>query len=159
MLHRRKRLAELRLRAERLSSRPVLLDGDADELLAVLRAGAVKSGIDIADRSTMESADGDRAFVVILAVAGDGRQSSFLRATRMLREMEPVIDEGAIRIVVVQSGRSRASPGRVQQLLGTEILFQVLAAVPGTHSKTRSLRQHLGRASLDASGLRVLRFA
>lgn len=133
---------------------PILLDGDAEPLLEILRAGAQTWGIAVADAEPTEPAR-----IVVLAVNGDGRRSAFLKAAGMLREREQKVTADAIRIVVIQSGRSRLAPQRLQRLLATEILFQATTALLPAEKGRRSLREQIGLTTLEAAGLRIVRFA
>ena len=134
----------------------MLLDGDAAELLTLLRAGALAAELRIVDAASLT----EPARIVILVVEGDGRRSAFTKASRMLRELDAAITSDAVRLVVIQSDRSRIAPPRLQRLLSEELLFQVTLALPDYEQKptSRSFRQALGLATLDAAGLRVLRF-
>ncbi|MHC5795353.1 hypothetical protein ACVXZ4_04270 [Lacisediminihabitans sp. FW035] len=155
----RSRAEALRAAADQLSASPILIDGDADELLAIIRSGCEQSDITVTDRTTL-IASGRKAAIVILGVDGHGRRSSFSRAFVLLREIDVVLTPDAVRVVVIQSGRSRMAPLRLRRVLASEVLFQVAMAVPDLvpRRKRRSIRQELGLAALDASGLRVLRF-
>jgi len=153
------RAEALRVAADRLSTSPILIDGDAQELLEIIRAGSELADITVTDRATI-IASGKEAAIVILAVDGDGRRSSFGRAARMLRDMDALLTPDAVQIGVIQSGRSRMAPPRLRRILASEILFQVTMAVPELLPlrKRRSIRQQIGLAALDASGLRIIRF-
>jgi hypothetical protein len=144
--------------ADFVLANPVLVQGDAQELLAVLRVEAETSGMS----TTSQESPAEPARVVILAIEGDadGRRSSFMKAARMLRELGKAVREDAVRIVVVQSERARIAPPRLQKLLSSEILFQVAAALPGQLPRRgwRSFRESLSLTALDAAGLRILRF-
>ena len=142
--------------ASRLVETPVLLDGDATELLAILREGALASNLRIVDAASQT----EPARIAILVVTGDGRRSAFTKASRKLRELDAAITSDAVRLVVIQSDRSRVAPPKLQRLLSEELLFQVTLALPGYQPRrtSRSFRQALGLATLDAAGLRVLRF-
>lgn len=155
----RKRAEHLRATAAPLLMGPILLDGDADELLELLRAGAEAS--DIAVTAGSRSANqANPASVVILAIESEGRRSSIMKASKMLDDMKQDVAPHAIRIVVVQSGRSRIAPARLQRLLANEILFEVTMAIPALRKRAswRSFRERAGLATLDAAGLQVLRF-
>ncbi|MET4706037.1 hypothetical protein [Frigoribacterium sp. UYMn621] len=155
----RTRAEALRAAADRLSASPILIDGDADGLLGIIRSGSEQSDITVTDRATL-IASGQKAAIVILAVDGDGRRSSFARAATMLRGMDALLAPDAVQICVIQSGRSRMAPLRLRRLLASEILFQVTMAVPELVplQLRRSIRQRIGLAALDAAGLRVIRF-
>ncbi len=145
--------------AEHLLSRPVLIDGDAGELVAQLTQNAAASGVRVTTFANWVEEKAEQARVVVLAVEGHGRRSSFTRAAEMLRNLEPGIASDAVRIVIVQSGRSRATPPRLQRRLADEILFQVALAFPTLQQPTwRSFKLRLGLTALDAAGLRILRF-
>lgn len=155
-MSRRKRAEQFRAIALHVQDSPILLKGDADALLSVLRSGASQSGIPV----TEHTAPGQPARVVVLAVERDARRSSLVKAATMLRELDDRIVPDAVRIVVVQSARSKLAPPKLQRLLAEEVLFQVALAlshiVPGV--KERTLRQRFGLTSLDAAGFRILRF-
>ena len=157
MATRRERADALKAAAARISGSPILIDGDADDLLELLRSGSTDAGLTILDRHALA---GRLAFVVILALDGDGRRSSFARAATLLRELEPFAERDAVRIAVVRSGRNRIAPDRLQEVLAGEIVFQISAAIPTLvpHAKWRTIRQRLGLLALDAAGVRILRF-
>jgi hypothetical protein len=142
-----------------LSASPILIDGDAEELLGIIRSGSEQFDITVTDRATL-IASGQKAAIVILAVDGDGRRSSFARAATLLRRMDALLAPDAVQICVIQSGRSRIAPPRLLRLLASEILFQVTMAIPELVplQLRRSIRQRIGLAALDAAGLRVIRF-
>lgn len=142
--------------AARLVESPILLGGDADDLLTTLRDDARSSGIPVT--SAEESTEPAR--VVILAVDGDGRRSAFTKAARMLRDLEGALTSDAVRLVVIRSGRARLAPDRMLRILAPELYFQITMTLPGQHPerRSRSFRQSLGLAALEAAGLRVLRF-
>ncbi|MBX3100536.1 MAG: hypothetical protein KF761_13275 [Salinibacterium sp.] len=153
--------AERRRReALQLLARPVLIEGDATELVALLTEEARASGIEVLTPSAPAPERAELARVIVLAVEGRGRRSSFTRAAEMLRAIEPALTPDAVRIVVIQSGRSRAMPPRLKRRLTDEILFQVSLAFPQLlpQRKWRSIRLRAGLAALDAAGLRILRF-
>jgi hypothetical protein len=154
-----KRAAELRAAIAPFAESPILVDGDAAELLEVVRAGNANADVKQADFDSLVAA-GERARIVVLLVDGHGRRSAFTKASRMLREMDAAVASDAIRVVVVQSDRSRKFPDRLQRVLAAEILHQVMLALPtvSVRPKWRSFRQALGAATLDAAGLRILRF-
>lgn len=155
----RKTAERLRESAARLVANPIILDGDAEELVEVLRQGARAAGIAIA--SDPHEGELGPAGVVVLAIEGEGRRSSIRKAFEMLTEYGPRIDDEAVRIVIVQSDRSRNAPARLQRILGDEILYQVALALPGQKKleRRRSTRLGWGLVALDAAGLRVVRFS
>jgi hypothetical protein len=153
----RKRHAEqLRAIASHVLKAPILLEGDAQELLTVLRAGARAANIPETDHASAE----EPARVVVLAVRRDARRSSLVKAASMLRKMDEHVDPDAVRIVVVQSARSKLAPPKLQRLVASEILFHVALALPHVvpGGRERTLGERLGLATLDAAGFRVLRF-
>jgi hypothetical protein len=155
-MSRKRRAEQLRAIMEHVLTAPILLEGDASELLTVLRTGAAASGIPETDHAS----SAQPARVVIVAVRRDSRRSSLVKAAKMLRDLDDHVTRDAVRIVVVQSARSTLAPPRLQRLVASEVLFQVALALPhlAPGEKTRTLRQRLGLATLDAAGLRVLRF-
>ena len=155
-MSRKKRAEELRAIAAHVLTAPILLEGDADELLTVLRAGAQAAGI----RRAESASTGQPARVVVIAVKRDSRRSSLMKAAGMLRDLDDCVAPDAVRIIVVQSKRSKLAPPRLQRLVATEALFQVALALPDIvpGAKTRTLRQRTGLTTLDAAGFRVLRF-
>ena len=155
-MFRKKQAEQLRAIAAHVLTAPILLEGDADELLTVLRAGARASGIPETDHASAAQP----ARVVVVAVTRDSRRSSLMKAAGILRDLDDHVAADAVRIVVVQSARSKLAPPRLQRLVATEVLFQVALALPNIvpGEKTRTLRQRFGLATLDAAGFRVLRF-
>ena len=155
-MSRTRRAEQLRAIASHLLTAPILLGGDAEELLSVLRAGASIAGIPVTEHATAARP----AHVVVVAVKKDARRSSLVRAAQLLRDIEEHLTPDAVRIIVVQSVRSRLAPPRLQRLVASEVLFQVALALPHVvpGEKTRTLRQRFGLATLDAAGFRVLRF-
>lgn len=153
----KKQTQRLRALAAELLRSPILIDGDARELLEVLREAAAASDIAVTDHASAA----EPAQIAILALERDGRRSSFTKASRMLREVDDAIAPSGVRIVVVQSDRSRTIPDKLQDLLASEILYQVALAEPDLRPRRgwRSFRERAGHAALDAAGLRVLRFA
>ncbi|TFD94580.1 hypothetical protein E3T61_01720 [Cryobacterium lactosi] len=153
----RKRRAErLRALAAHVLTAPVLLEGDAEQLLTVMRTGARSAGIPETDHASSTQP----ARVVVLAIQRDARRSSLVKAASMLRELDDHIAPDAVRIVVVQSRRTKLAPPKLQRLVAAEVLFHVALAlsnvIPG--QKERTLRQRVGLATLDAAGFRILRF-
>lgn len=155
-MSRKKRAEQLRAIAEHVLAAPILLDGDADELLEVLRAGAASAGIPVTDRASST----DPACVAVVAITKDARRSSLVKAASLLRQLDDHVAPTAVRIVVVQSARSKLAPPKLQRLVASEVLFHVALAlsnvVPG--QRERTFRQRLGLATLDAAGFRILRF-
>lgn len=155
-MSRKRRAEQLRAIAAHVLTAPILLEGDADELLTVMRAGARAAGIPETDRASATQP----ARVVVLAIQRDARRSSLVKATTLLRDLDDHIAPEAVRIVVVQSARSKLAPPKLQRLVASEVLFHVALAlanvVPG--QKERTFRQRVGLTTLDAAGFRILRF-
>ena len=155
-MSRKRRAEQLRAIAAHVLTAPILLEGDADELLTVMRTGARAAGIPETDRASATQP----ARVVVVAIQRDARRSSLVKAAALLRELNDLVAPDAVRIVVVQSRRSKLAPPKLQRLVATEVLFHVALAlanvVPG--QKERTLRQRFGLTTLDAAGFRILRF-
>jgi hypothetical protein len=155
-MSRKRRAEQLRAIAAHVLTAPILLEGDADELLSVMRTGARAAGIPETDRANATQP----ARVVVLAIQRDARRSSLVKATTLLRDLDEFIAPEAVRIVVVQSARTKLAPPKLQRLVASEALFQVALAlanvVPG--QRERTFRQRLGLTTLDAAGFRILRF-
>jgi len=155
-MSRKRRAEQLRAIAAHVLTAPILLEGDADELLTVMRTGARAAGIPETDRASATQP----ARVVVVAIQRDARRSSLVKAASLLRELNDHIAPDAVRIVVVQSRRSKLAPPKLQRLVASEVLFHVALAlanvVPG--QKERTLRQRFGLTTLDAAGFRILRF-
>ena len=155
-MSRKKRAEQARAIAAHVLSVPILLEGDAEELLCVLREGARTANLPVTDHASAEQP----ANVVVLAVERDARRSSLVKAATMLRDLDDRVAPAAVRIVVVQSARSKLAPPKLQRLVAAEVLFQVALAFSsiGPDLKDRTLRQRLGLTTLDAAGFRILRF-
>jgi hypothetical protein len=155
-MSRKKRAEQTRALVAHVLTAPILIEGDAEELLCVLRAGARTAKIAVTDHASAAQP----ALVVLLAVEKDARRSSLVKAATMLRALDDHVAPEAVRIVVVQSARSRLAPPKLQRLVASEVLFQVALALSGIvpDLRERTLRQRLGLATLDAAGLRILRF-
>lgn len=155
-MSRKKRAEQLRALAAHVLTVPILLEGDAEELLCVLREGARVANIPVTDHASAEHP----ANVVVVAVERDARRSSLVKAASMLRELDDQVAPAAVRIVVVQSSRSKLAPPKLQRLVASEVLFQVALALSSLvpDLRDRTLRQRLGLTTLDAAGLRILRF-
>ncbi|TFC53677.1 MULTISPECIES: hypothetical protein [unclassified Cryobacterium] len=155
-MSRKRRAEQLRAIAAHVLTAPILLEGDADELLTVMRTGARAAGIPETDRASATQP----ARVVVVAIQRDARRSSLVKAASLLRELNDHIAPDAVRIIVVQSRRSKLAPPKLQRLVASEVLFHVALAlanvVPG--QKERTLRQRFGLTTLDAAGFRILRF-
>jgi hypothetical protein len=153
---RKKRAERLRAIAAHVLTAPILLEGDAEELLTVMRTGASGAGIPVADRLSASQP----ARVVVIAILRDGRRSSLVKAASLLRELDEHVATDAVRIVVVQSARSKLAPPKLQRLVAAEVMFHVALALPNVVPglKERTFRQRLGLTTLDAAGFRILRF-
>ncbi|WP_104164045.1 hypothetical protein [Cryobacterium sp. N22] len=155
-MSRKRRAEQLRAIATHVLTAPILLEGDADELLTVMRTGARAAGIPETDRASATQP----ARVVVVAIQRDARRSSLVKAASLLRDLNDHIAPDAVRIIVVQSRRSKLAPPKLQRLVASEVLFHVALAlsnvVPG--QKERTLRQRFGLTTLDAAGFRILRF-
>jgi len=139
---------------DRLDSAPVVIDGDAHDLVRDLQESARAGGVMLQTFATTT----EPAQIVILAIEGDGR-SSLLKINTLLRSASDSVAADALRIAVIRSGRARIAPAKVQRLLSSEILFQISVALSPVSAGTRdrSLRQRLVLGSLDAAGFSVLR--
>ena len=155
-MSRKRRAEQLKVVAAHVLTAPILLEGDADELLCVLREGARTANLPVTDHASAEQP----ANIVVVAVERDARRSSLVKAATMLRELDDHVAPAAIRIVVVQSARSKLAPPKLQRLVASEVLFQVALALSSIvpDLRERTLRQRLGLATLDAAGFRILRF-
>ena len=155
-MSRKRRAEQLKVVAAHVLTAPILLEGDAEELLCVLREGARAANLPVTDHASA----GQPANIVVVAVERDARRSSLVKAATMMRELDDQVAPDAIRIVVVQSARSKLAPPKLQRLVASEVLFQVALALPSIvpDLRERTLRQRLGLATLDAAGFRILRF-
>ncbi|WEO77129.1 hypothetical protein BJQ94_17525 [Cryobacterium sp. SO2] len=155
-MSRKKRAAQLKAIAAHVATAPILLEGDADELLSALRSGTLDANSFQSDQTSAAQP----ARVVVLAIERDARRSSLVKAATMLRALDDRIAPDAVRIVVVQSSRSKLAPPKLRRLVASEVLFHVALALeeiaPGQGDRTYG--QRLGLASLDAAGFRILRF-
>ncbi|MCU1444565.1 hypothetical protein [Cryobacterium sp.] len=155
-MSRKRRAEQIRLIAEHVLTTPILLEGDAAELLCVLREGAHTANLRLTDHASAA----EPAHIVVLAVERDARRSSLVKAATMLRELDEQVAPDAVRIVVVQSARSKLAPPKLQRLVASEVLFQAALALSSIvpDLRERTLRQRLGLTTLDAAGFRILRF-
>ena len=155
-MSRKKRAEQAQAIVEHVLTAPILLEGDAEELLCVLREGARTGSIPATDHASADQP----ALVVVLAIERDARRSSLVKAATMLRALDDRVAPDAVRIVVVQSARSKLAPPKLQRLVATEVLFQVALALSSISPdlRDRTLRQRLGLTTLDAAGFRILRF-
>ncbi|WIE54165.1 MULTISPECIES: hypothetical protein [unclassified Curtobacterium] len=149
------------LAAARDDLSPVLLDGDAGEVVAALEAFAHRIELPIIrpDRRD-ELPDDVRCPVAVLAVRNSGRRSSLRRAIDVLRAVEAHLTPDAVVVAVSTSSAARSAPARLQRQLSAEILYQVRAAVsPAAPRSGRSFRLRLGLSALGAVGVQVFRIA
>ena len=154
-----KRGARIEAETAHLLSRAILLDGDAEKLVESLGSSARDTGLTVLNYQEWLDLGAEPCRVVVLGIEGHGRRSSFAQAVELLRAMDVAVASDAIRIVIVQSGRSKVVPPRVQRLIAAEILHQVALASPRIGPpQSRSFRRRVGLATLDAAGLRILRF-
>lgn len=140
----------------------VLIDGDADEVIGVLRAGARTRGAVLLDRGPPPSgtgagagAAGAAASVVIIAV----QQRSGASGLAKIEEVLDRIAENAVVVVIIVQGAARIAPQRLSDLLGREVLYQLRAAVaaPGSGRIWRTARLRTGLVALGGLGIRVFR--
>ena len=153
------RAARIEAETAHLLSRPILLDGDAETLIDSIGSSARDSGLQVLSYQQWLDSGAEPSRVVVLGIEGHGRRSSFAQAVELLRAIDAAVASDAIRIVIVQSGRSKVVPPRVQRLIAAEILHQIALASPRIGPpQSRSFRRRVGLATLDAAGLRILRF-
>lgn len=150
-MSRMRRAERLRAIGSQTLGAPILLDGDATELIRALRDGAQQAGI----RYTDSRATAGRARLAVLAICSDGQESALVKALRFYQGVRVLLTEDAVRVAVIQRTRSQLVPPRLRRLLTNEVLHQVGAALlPGDD---RTLAQQVGSTVLDAAGLHALR--
>ncbi|MDN4649529.1 hypothetical protein [Curtobacterium sp. PsM8] len=146
-----------------LRSAVVVLAGTQD-LLPILRAAAVRAGVDAARMRVVgvddvpelhETADAELA---VIAIRRPGEDPAFHRAQEAAELLEPLLRPGAVRIVITVSRATRLAP-KLERALTAEVLHQLGAARAwsGFRRPFRNLRTRLGTAGLRAAGLRVFR--
>ncbi|WIE61375.1 hypothetical protein DEI97_016780 [Curtobacterium sp. MCLR17_032] len=146
-----------------LRSAEVVLAGTQD-LLPILRAAAVRAGVDAARMRVVgvddvpelhETADAELA---VIAIRRPGEDPAFHRAQEAAELLEPLLRPGAVRIVITVSRVTRLAP-KLERALTAEVLHQLGAARAwsGFRRPFRNLRTRLGTAGLRAAGLRVFR--
>ncbi|KTR46509.1 hypothetical protein [Curtobacterium oceanosedimentum] len=146
-----------------LATAEVVLAG-TQELLPVLRASAVRAGVDAARMRVVgvddlpdphDHADADLA---VIAIRRPGDDPAFHRAQEAAELIAPLLAPNAVRIVITVSGVTRLAP-RVERTLTSEVLHQigVASARSGFKRPFRSMRTRLGTAGLRAAGVRVFR--
>jgi len=146
-----------------LATAEVVLTGTQD-LLPVLRAAAVRAGVDAARMRVVHLDDlpdpDDRpdAELAVIAIRRRGDGPAFHRAQQAAERIEPLLAPNAVRVVVTVSGVTRLAP-KVERTLTSEVLHQIGAAsaTSGLRRPFRDLRSRLGLAGLRASGVRVFR--
>lgn len=146
-----------------LRTAEVVLAGTQD-LLPVLRAAAVRAGVD-ATRMRVVGVDdlpdpaeiGD-AELAVIAIRRPGDDPAFHRAHEAAEMIAPLLAQHAVRIVVTVSGLTRLAP-KVERTLTSEVLHQIGAASApsGFERPFRNFRMRLGLAGLQAAGVRVFR--
>lgn len=149
------------LAASRDALSPVLLDGDADEVVAALEQFAHRLELTVVRPDRRDDLGPDvRCPVAVLAVRNGGRRSSFRRALDVLRTVEPHLTPDAVVVAVSASSAARSAPATLQRRLSAEILYQVREAVsPASPNSGRSFRLRAGLSALNAVGVRVFRLA
>ncbi|OIH99532.1 MULTISPECIES: hypothetical protein [unclassified Curtobacterium] len=148
-----------------LASADVVLAG-TQELLPVLRAAAVRAGIDAARMRVVgvdDPPDPDEtwdATLAVIAIRRPGDDPAFHRAQAAAESIDPLLAPGAVRVVVTVSGLTRLAP-KLERTLTSEVLHQigVASAWSGFRRPFRGLRMRLGLAGLRASGVRVFRIS
>lgn len=146
-----------------LASADVVLAG-TQELLPVLRAAAVRAGIDAARMRVIgvdDLPDPDEtwdAALAVIAIRRPGDDPAFHRAQAAAELIAPMLAPHAVRIVVTVSGVTRLAP-KLERTLTSEVLHQIDAAsaLSGFRRPFRPLRMRLGLAGLRAAGVRVFR--
>ncbi|MGN8049213.1 hypothetical protein ACTJKO_05945 [Curtobacterium sp. 22159] len=146
-----------------LASAEVVLAGTQD-LLPVLRAAAVRAGVD-ATRMRVVGVDDlpdpgetGQAELAVIAIRRPGEDPAFHRAHEAAELIAPLLAPNAVRIVVTVSGLTRLAP-KVERTLTSEVLHQIGAASApsGFERPFRNFRMRLGLAGLRAAGVRVFR--
>jgi hypothetical protein len=146
-----------------LGTADVVLAG-TQELLPVLRAAAVRAGIDAARMRVIgvddlpDPEETWAAELAVIAIRRPGDDPAFHRAQEAAELIDPLLVPHAVRIVVTVSGLTRLAP-KVERTLTSEVLHQIDAASApsGFERPFRSMRMRLGLAALRAAGVRVFR--
>jgi hypothetical protein len=134
------------------------------ELLPVLRAAAVRAGVD-ATRMRVVGVDDlpdpgahAEAELAVIAIRRPGDDPAFHRAHEAAELIAPLLAPNAVRVVVTVSGMTRLAP-RVERTLTSEVLHQIGAASAPSGFKRpfRNARSRFGLAGLRAAGVRVFR--
>lgn len=145
----------------------VVLTGEPADLLAALRAGAVRAGI--ADDRVHLVLPGtpldagvrvrdNGAGLAVIAIRRNDAGPPFRRALTVAGRVAPLMAPGAVHVVISVSSVTRLAP-RLERRLTTEVLHQLeLAAAPSERRKPwRGFRMNLGLGALRAAGVRVFR--
>lgn len=148
-----------------LRTAEVVLAGTQD-LLPVLRAAAVRAGVNAATMRVVEVDDrpdpGETgsAELAVIAIRRPGDDPAFHRAQEIAERIEPLLLPNAVQIVVTVSGLTRLAP-KVERTLTSEVLHQIGAAShpSGFGRPFRNLRMRVGVAGLRAAGVRVFRMS
>ncbi|MFZ7086551.1 hypothetical protein [Curtobacterium sp. RRHDQ10] len=150
------------LTEEQILATPALLAGDATDLIAALRAGADRRGLEVAvveDGATSIPVGPHTARLGVLAIRRRGSTSPLARAFELAARLDPLLAPSSVVIAVTVKGVTELAPDKLERLLSREILHQVESAItPATRRRPwRQFRLRAGLAALDAAGVRVLR--
>ncbi|WP_144711620.1 hypothetical protein [Curtobacterium pusillum] len=146
-----------------LRSAEVVLAGTQD-LLPVLRAAAVRAGVDAARMRVVgvddlpDPEEAGHAELAVIAIRRPGDDPAFHRAHETADHIAPLLAPHAVQIVVTVSGLTRLAP-KLERTLTSEVLHQIGAASApsGFQRPFRSFRMRLGLAGLQTAGVRVFR--
>lgn len=153
----------------------VVIAGNAGEVVAALKEGAVARGVKVLDASdaarsvpaldtpdlgsaeASDPAERVRASVAIVAIR-PGKRSALMLGVNEIHALQPLLTHDAARIVIEVRERVKLAPNALAQLLTPEILHQIGAALDvNERSRFRNLGLRLGEAMLDAAGMHVFR--
>ena len=146
-----------------LRTAEVVLAGTQD-LLPVMRASAVRAGVDVARMRVVgvddlpDPGETGHAELAVIAIRRPGDDPAFHRAHEAAEMIAPLLAPNAVRIVVTVSGVTRLAP-KLERTLTSEVLHQIgeASAPSGNARPFRSFRMRLGLAGLRAAGVRVFR--
>ena len=146
-----------------LRTAEVVLAGTQD-LLPVMRASAVRAGVDVARMRVVgvddlpDPGEIGHAELAVIAIRRPGDDPAFHRAHEAAEMIAPLLAPNAVRIVVTVSGVTRLAP-KLERTLTSEVLHQIgeASAPSGNARPFRSFRMRLGLAGLRAAGVRVFR--
>jgi hypothetical protein len=146
-----------------LGTAHVVLAG-TQELLPVLRAAAVRAGVDAARMRVIgvddlpDPSEQWDAELAVIAIRRPGDDPAFHRAHEAAELIDGLLVPNAVRIVVTVSGVTRLAP-RLERTLTSEVLHQIGAASApsGFERPFRNLRMRAGLTGLRAAGVRVFR--